>query len=429
MKKKWMTSPGRRLLAMAAGTAVLAAAVWMPSAAAPGGHEFLDVQKPCSLEVAYEDNLDFGNDLWHQARIYLDLYKVADILPSEIYDAYAYAAQPAFEGLGLPDALETANDYTVEDWKEKSQEAARIALGIADGEAQSSEALVPDYTITLQEGAFPELEAGLYLLLPRGLVDAGVLEGEEDERPIPGADYLYVDADGDGTEEKLVTCAYSKRYLYTFEPQLISLPGKDTEGEVYSSDEGEWVYNVRLNLKMSREYRYGSLQILKELSEHDTLDRDPESGWITDPATFVFEIDAVLYDQDEEGNDDPSKVLWSRKYNKAVHFNGAGADDSILIEGLPAGTHVTVTEVYSGAKYELVTDDTLEGLVDADDTIAVSFENRYDRSKKNGYGITNHFEYGHSGAEDGEGWEFTGSQGSAAEGPASEGWPEAQDGN
>ncbi len=429
MKKKWKTSPGTGLLAMAAAVAVLVASIQTLSVAAPDGQDFVDVEKLCNLEVAYDPTLEFGNDLWYQAQIKLDLYKVADAVASPLYDTYGYAVNDPYKNVGIPEDISDTNDYTAEDWRELSQKVAMVALGLAEGstgemgteEGETEEAQWP-LEISLQDEGFQDLEAGLYLLLPRGLVDTGAIEGEEDERPVLGEDYMFIDEDGDGTEEKLVMIAYSKRYIYTFEPQLISMPNRETEDlttEMNTADTTPWIYNVHLELKMSREYRYGNLQIIKELLEHDTLDRDSASGWITDPATFVFEIDAVLYAQDANGEDDTQAApLWSRTYNKAVHFTEAGLDDSILIEHIPAGAHITVTEVYSGAKYELDAEGSKTGVIDADDTISVSFANRYNRSKKNGYGITNHFEYQHSGTEGSGSWEFTGSNQGAPNAPA-----------
>ena len=432
MRKKWKTSPGTGLLAMAAAVAVLVASIQTLSVAAPDDEKgFVDLESACSLIVAYDETLEFGNDLWHQAQIKLDLYKVADATESPLYDTYGYAVKDPYKNLGIPENIEDTKDYTSEDWNKLSQEAAKVALGIAEGSFSGDEAVEGDteeeqwpMEINLQDRGFPGLDAGLYLLIPRGLVDTGVIEGEDDERPVPGVDYTYVDVTTDeGTvEQKLVTCAYSKRYVYYSDPQLISLPNRETSdlgAEMNTADTTPWVYDVQMELKMSREYRYGNLQIIKDLLENDTLDRDSQSGWITDPATFVFEIDAVLYAQDANGEDDTQAApLWSRTYNKAVHFTEAGLDDSILIEHIPAGAHITVTEVYSGAKYELDAEGSKTGVIDADDTISVSFANRYNRSKKNGYGITNHFEYQHSGTEGSGSWEFTGSNQGAPNAPA-----------
>ena len=48
MKKKWITSPGTRVFAMAAAVVVLVAAIQNLSVAAPDGLSFADLDQPCN---------------------------------------------------------------------------------------------------------------------------------------------------------------------------------------------------------------------------------------------------------------------------------------------------------------------------------------------------------------------------------------------
>lgn len=441
MKKKWFTSPGMRILSIMLGVAVLAAALQIRALANP---DFADLERSCTLTVRYpyeaEDTLSSSDSVlpepWRydmdpeggQPVVRLDLYKVADAKSSNRYDTYSFSVLDGFkendklkelpDWIGAADRVEEDSTY----WDEMAQEAAKTAL--VDKKA---EPVVTGYqlhmgsaddsslnTITkLNDGT--ELGSGLYLLVPRGIIDTGVNSGDRDERVIPGADYRMVDKDGDGTEETIVTYAYSKRYVYTFSPQLVSLPGRTSEG--YQDNTGadaEWDYDVEIELKMERAYRYGDLRIIKELLVHDTI--DPLDEVYTDPCTFVFQIDAVLYGQNADGTENTQKTLWERSWNKAIHFTEAGSDD-ILIEHIPACSHITVTEVYSGAKYEFVADDNGDSTdmvgnldIDADDEVKITYQNIYDRTESNGYGVTNHFEdmgeFGHSGTEGSGRWQY-----------------------
>ena len=70
--------------------------------------------------------------------------------------------------------------------------------------------------------------------------------------------------------------------------------------------------------------------------------------------TFVFQI---------EGTDENGETVYSNV--AATTHSSAGTVDAVA-ERIPAGTRVTVTEVYSGASYELVSQGTQEGLITAD---------------------------------------------------------------
>ena len=74
----------------------------------------------------------------------------------------------------------------------------------------------------------------------------------------------------------------------------------------------------------------------------------------------------------------------------------------MLIENLPAGSVVTVTEVYSGASYTLVSEGTQTVTLDSSATFRVEFENDYTPTRTGGHGIVNHFEY-----SDESGWGWT----------------------
>lgn len=196
---------------------------------------------------------------------------------------------------------------------------------------------VPDHTVTFTgSGSSVNLSAGMYLLCPR-TVEAG--------------DYEYV-----------------------FLPGLVSLPGNDYE----VSGDDRWRYSVEAELKPEKRVCSGDLLIEKTLeSYNETLGS----------ALFVFQVEAVKGEETVY-----SDVL-------PLCFDKPGKK-SILVEDLPAGAKVTVTEVYSGASYEAVTEPEQVTVIlpkgHADAPARVEFVNRYQGGLIPGSGVTNHFSYDES---------------------------------
>ena len=96
---------------------------------------------------------------------------------------------------------------------------------------------------------------------------------------------------------------------------------------------------------ITNERKTGSLRIIKDLK---TFVKSQGT------ATFVFEVSYEL-----------NGKAHSNVYS--YDFNEAGRQNSILIDNLPAGVDVTVKEVYSGACYEPVGDDSQTVTIVADD--------------------------------------------------------------
>ena len=173
-------------------------------------------------------------------------------------------------------------------------------------------------------------------------------------------------------------------YTYTFAPSMVSLPNN------YYGNGGSdtWVYNLTgengITLKPEQHERFGDLVINKTLTALNAT-----SG---DKATFVFQIDITKADGTTE-----SKV-------EALTFDAAGKQ-SAKITGLPAGAQVKVTEVYSGASYELTSTNGVQTTITANDeysaadapTAEVSFINETDGRTNGGYGVVNHFELDENG--------------------------------
>lgn len=169
-------------------------------------------------------------------------------------------------------------------------------------------------------------------------------------------------------------------YTYSFAPYIISLPDNLYDQTKDVADDA-WIYDVVAGLKPERENRYGSLKIRKTLQEFNAALRE---------TTFVFDVEGV----DEQGNTVYSNVA-------STTFAEAGTKETVL-DQIPAGTRITVTEVYSGASYTLTSDPTQTGTIVADEVLEADFSNTYNGELTPGYGVTNHFSYSEE-----DGWQWS----------------------
>ena len=178
-------------------------------------------------------------------------------------------------------------------------------------------------------------------------------------------------------------------YTYTFTPYLVSLPTNNYYSGNGASD--DWIYdltkehNSAVGLKPEQHVRYGNLVINKELVDHNAT--------FGNNATFVFQIDITTLDNKKE-----TRI-------EELTFDAAGSH-SVTIEKIPAGSHVTVTEVYSGASYELASAKSQETDIIANPEketevefkpAEVSFINKHDGRTNGGYGEKNNFKLDENG--------------------------------
>lgn len=178
-------------------------------------------------------------------------------------------------------------------------------------------------------------------------------------------------------------------YTYTFTPYLVSLPTNNYYSGNGASD--DWIYdltkehNSAVGLKPEQHVRYGNLVINKELVDHNAT--------FGNNATFVFQIDITTLDNKKE-----TRI-------EELTFDAAGSH-SVTIEKIPAGSHVTVTEVYSGASYELASAKSQETDIIANPEketevefkpSEVSFINKHDGRTNGGYGVKNNFKLDENG--------------------------------
>ena len=178
-------------------------------------------------------------------------------------------------------------------------------------------------------------------------------------------------------------------YTYTFTPYLVSLPTNNYYSGNGASD--DWIYdltkehNSAVGLKPEQHVRYGNLVINKELVDHNAT--------FGNNATFVFQIDITTLDEKTE-----TRI-------EELTFSAAGSH-SVTIEKIPAGSHVKVTEVYSGASYELASAKSQETDIIANPEketevefkpAEVSFINKHDGRTNGGYGVKNNFKLDENG--------------------------------
>ena len=260
--------------------------------------------------------------------VIVNLYRVADIAVTGAYNSL-------LEGVTFSDI----NSESAAVWDEK---AALVVENLGDMEVTAT--AKTDGGVVTFEG----LETGLYLVYAEQMLSA--------------------------------------HNQYDFKPYLISLPNnywnnsaKDNEIPDSAKDEegnvtDEWIYNFTVSLKPSKTDRYGDLVINKTLDAYNSS---------VGGATFVFEVKAVKTDVDTK----EETVV----YNDVVSmtFDKAGSKQ-VIIRNIEAGAVVTVTEVYSGASYELVADNG-ETQIIAEDIVNVSFENTYDDGLNGGNGLVNTF--------------------------------------
>lgn len=264
------------------------------------------------------------------------VYKVADV------DSVGkYTAAGAFAGM---DFSKISSNTTAEEWMELGKQAEEIRVAAEPVPEPSGEVTVQKEAGSTEpaKGTIRDLATGMYLVVPAE--------------------------------------TYNKDYTvkYVFNPYLTALPGNPY---VSSGGEGsdEWDYNPVIGLKAEGEPQTGKLIITKVLTNYnETLGK----------TSFVFEI---------TGKDSTGKVVYSNVVSTT--HEGPG-EQSVTLEGLPAGITVTVKEVYSGASYTLDGSGEADALIWSDaavdaglgETASVTFRNKYDGGNRGGYGVTNQFD-------------------------------------
>lgn len=378
------------------------AAAWIIGTPSLNGEAWaVELNRSCTLQVAPVEegsNAPEGRP-GESVDLAIDLYLVAEAWEVSGYDTYDYhvsADSPYYASVAAYLQAEESQGW---EWEQDTEglrfryrETGHEEGAGWEGLAQEAAAVVLRDNEEIQPSAAGEagsriadLSTGLYLVIARG----GDLTEKE-------AYVTRLETEEGG--EELVTAAYTTGQSYLFRPQLISMPGKAPEnGSINTAGQGEWMYELLgVELKPIVGPRYASLEIVKSLDSYDT------------PASFVFQVEAFAGEQNVY-----SDVV-------TISFDGSSGEAKALLleEKIPAGARVTVTEVYSGAGYELAdlavstvgeTQEALSYTVDfgagqaviesipsgregAGVTARVTFVNTSNGSGNSGGAITNHFE-------------------------------------
>ena len=344
MKKNRRRKPGAVL--------ALAALLLLPCLSLKQAHAAreVDVNRECSLTVSVEiGSADGANAAYledfNRMQIPVSAYKVADVdVTGQKYTGIGVFKDLKFESIRTDSGTKAA------EWQEKADEAAEILAKNPHAEAAGSVVVSKTPDRPDAYGVITGLDTGMYLIVPEA--------------------------------------AYNPEYTvqYTFSPYLAALPS--SEYTVNGTGSDAWVYDVTVGLKPQAEPQYGRLTITKTLENFN-----PSLGNVT----FVFHV---------TGRD---PVTGEVRYDEVESMTYSSAEDkSVLLEQIPAGLAVTVTEEYSGASYEINGEASQMAVIQSYAAVeaagetgareaSVTFRNRYGGGNRGGYGVTNHFESDGSG--------------------------------
>ena len=382
MIRKKMRAAGAAAAAIMLGTCLI-----LPAAA-----DDEEVLKPTGEGTLTIDLQNKSSDIIKEQfpNVQYDVYKVADLvwLEDDGINSEAFYYKPK-TGFSLPE-IESYDALLKEDfdWVKVSDTALKQAL---DDDAIEPAETITDIDVTSLDDPprLEGLEEGLYMVVAH-------------EKGAAVGDYKVTREDG-----TIETKADSEMYTYYFSPSLISVPTKaqltDDEPPMSSQENGEWLYDAKVNLKWVNELRYGSLIIRKRVEPGNT---EP----LEKAATFVFHVEATWK---EPGKDE--RTVYDNYVS--LHFD-AGSDateQTVIYDKFPISSLVKVTEVYDGTNYDpisateiadirIVTDSQDLAAIEGNGQIA-EFENKSNKRIIYGHGIRNNFKYVEK--EGSKGWDMT----------------------
>ncbi len=353
----------------------------------------IDTGRECSLtvktEILVQDNEEENAD-WselNETQIQVYLYRVA-----EVNEYGEYEGLESFKGLELEKIDGTVK---ADDWREKARAAADI-LGLPVppkvGEAGSE-------TVDWSAGGNASVNAVDTPGLPAEVSRLALPEAMELPADLPDklalADAEITVENGIGTKQALPQGMYlvwvmpveTENYQYTFLPYLVSLPNNSYDAAMPDSVD-EWEYDAAVGLKPRQNLLYGSLRLRKTLNTYNEA---------LGEAMFVFRVEA----RKDLNHDGEKEVVYSNVVG--LEFDASGSKEAV-IEHIPAGSEVTVEEIYSGSAYTVEGSAVKEVTVWAKgsngegDMATVEFTNDYDNRITYGTGAVNHFTH------DGNGW-------------------------
>ena len=187
----------------------------------------------------------------------------------------------------------------------------------------------------------------------------------------------YIGIDGGGTKTKFLAGRVTENLEVIGEYTVPDGTPYEYEG---AQHDGVHEYNRFLEFYIYNVYKRkdGDLRITKCLPTYE----------MSEPATFVFDVVA---------KDDDKNVVYS---NVAVLTLTTENTKSTILHHIPAGSHVTVTERYTGNHYTLDCAANQTTDIVAGHTVTVNFTNEYSEEDRGGHGLANVFRPTNNG------WEF-----------------------
>ena len=282
----------------------------------------------------------------------VDFYKIADAVEDPQYDTYGYDFHEGFETVL---SAEEAASPTAETWGKAAERATALIFGEEPVEIEPVTVAFP-----LGEGETCKMESGLYLVVPY----------DEEGKPVMNED---------GTVTSTISAGQHK---YIYNPVIVTMPTTESRTDQSASTDWIWTNDITIVLKPEKTERLGQLKIVKSVRTFESRSA----------ATFAFKVDAWMPDKvDENGN--PTEYV----YNNAVSMTFSPddlSDQSVILDGIPVGAIVEVTEVYSGSSYKLVNTEysNEEHVITVEDVLTVTFENEHTHEDRVGYGINNHYD-------------------------------------
>ena len=304
--------------------------------------EAVDITQPVSLGVV-PAGPEYMEDL-SPSDVFYDLYLVADAKDVPGYDTYDFSVREPYSTAADPVII--GKEITSAGWRQAAAKTLVTALNsdtpvIKGWSAEGKDGAATASRMMEADDGTP-LSAGLYLLVARGA-------SEELQDVTAYADI----SDSENPRNRV----YTEEWLYTYEPVLIALPYTSPvmdENPANTAD-GEWFFDVTAHLKPERASRYGSIRVSKKLLHYGV------------PAEFTFTVKAVYHGETVLAKD------------AVIHFDkDSGETKDVLVEGIPAGAEVTVTEQTPPIGYYMVSGAEEAQTVLADKTVVFCFVNDYE---------------------------------------------------
>ncbi|MBR2671628.1 MAG: hypothetical protein IKE27_05460, partial [Oscillospiraceae bacterium] len=205
----------------------------------------------------------------------------------------------------------------------------------------------------------------------------------DEDLPLPG---------GEPVELTLKETAAPTGYMADDAEYIITISAESEEAlDLNQGENGVFVttttYSILIegedSISVTNWMIFGDLEIVKDLTSYE----------VSGSVSFVFSVTATLDD----------KVVFDDVYG--LTFDEAESKSIYIIDEIPVGAKVVVQEIYGGAGYKVNSDARIETTIvprytedsESPGITTVVFENRYDNSLKQGFGIVNKFEYTEDG--------------------------------